>query len=126
LTLESVWTDFYARKSEKTLVLYYIIEILKINFDLLSHFLLSLQKSDFFTKAKMNFVIFGIILIEFCSAWRCVREKTRIKKLLWENGELRIERNQLKDEKERFWNENFGEIEVSFFRFFVNSKFLRS
>ena len=74
----------------------------------------------------MNFVIFGIILIEFCSARRCEREKRRIKELLRKNGELRIERDQLKHEKGRFWNEYFGEIDVSFFRFFVNSKFLRN
>ncbi|CBY14964.1 unnamed protein product [Oikopleura dioica] len=59
----------------------------------------------------MNFVIFGIILIEFCSASRCEREKRRIKKLFRENGELRIERDELKDEKGRFCNEYFGEIE---------------
>ncbi|CBY10668.1 unnamed protein product [Oikopleura dioica] len=59
----------------------------------------------------MNFVIFGIILIEFCSARRCEREKRRIKELLRKNGELRIERDQLKHEKGRFWNEYFGEID---------------
>ncbi|CBY32615.1 unnamed protein product [Oikopleura dioica] len=59
----------------------------------------------------MNFVIFGIILIEFCSARRCEREKRRIKELLQKNGELRIKRDQLKHEKGRFWNEYFGEID---------------
>ncbi len=59
----------------------------------------------------MNFLLFGIILIEFCSAWRCEREKRIIKELFWENEELRIERDQLKWEKGQFCNEYFREIE---------------
>ena len=43
----------------------------------------------------MNFLVFGIILIEFCSARRCSREKARIKELFRENEELQIERDQL-------------------------------
>lgn len=34
-------------------------------------------------------------MIEFCSAWRCTREKARIKELFRENEELKIERDQL-------------------------------
>ncbi|CBY14684.1 unnamed protein product [Oikopleura dioica] len=43
----------------------------------------------------MNFLVFGIFLIEFCSAWRCTREKARIKELFRENEELKIERDEL-------------------------------
>ncbi|CBY14985.1 unnamed protein product [Oikopleura dioica] len=57
----------------------------------------------------MNFLVFGIILIEFCSAWRCSREKARIKELFRENEELQIERDQLAAEQD--CNIYFDEIE---------------
>jgi len=74
----------------------------------------------------MNLLLFGIFLINFCSAWRCKTEKRRIKELFRENGELRIERDQLISEKDRFCYEYFDEIDVIFFRFFANSRFFRS
>ena len=46
----------------------------------------------------MNFLLFGLFFIEFCSASRCTREKDRIKKLSLQKRELRIERNELKEE----------------------------
>ena len=59
----------------------------------------------------MNFLVFGIILIEFCSAWRCTREKARIKELFRENEELQIERDQLAAEKGQDCHIYFDEIE---------------
>ena len=59
----------------------------------------------------MNFLVFGIILIEFCSAWRCTREKARIKELFRENEELQIERDQLAAEKGQFCNTYLDEID---------------
>ena len=48
----------------------------------------------------MNFLLFGFFLIEFCSASRCRREKSRIKILSLQKRELRIERNELKEQNE--------------------------
>ena len=47
----------------------------------------------------MNVLLFGIILIEFCSARSCEREKGRIQELFRKNGEFIIEQNKLKAEK---------------------------
>jgi cell shape-determining protein MreC len=49
----------------------------------------------------MNFMLFGIFLIEFCSAFGCKREKERIKELYQQKRELRSERNELKEENEK-------------------------
>jgi predicted RNase H-like nuclease (RuvC/YqgF family) len=46
----------------------------------------------------MNFLLFGLFLVEFCSASRCRTEKDRIKELSRQKRELRIERNELKEE----------------------------
>ena len=46
----------------------------------------------------MNFLLFGLFLIEFCSAFGCRRERDRIKELSLQKRELRIERNELKEE----------------------------
>ena len=59
----------------------------------------------------MNFLVFGIFLIEFCSAWRCTREKARIKELFRENEELQIERDQLAAENGQDCHIYFDEIE---------------
>ena len=48
----------------------------------------------------MNFLLFGLFLVEFCSASKCRREKDRIKELNNQKRELRIERNELKKENE--------------------------
>ena len=48
----------------------------------------------------MNFLFFGLFLIEFCSASRCRTEKDRIKELSLQKRELRIERNELAEENE--------------------------
>ena len=48
----------------------------------------------------MNFLLFGLFLIELCCASRCRREKDRIKELNNQKRELRIERNELKKENE--------------------------
>ena len=49
----------------------------------------------------MNFMLFGLFFIEFCSAFGCRREKERIKELSLLKRELRIERNELKEENEK-------------------------
>jgi hypothetical protein len=72
----------------------------------------------------MNFLFFGIILIEFCSASRCRREKDRIKELNHQKRELQIERDELAAEKGRFCNECFDEIDVRFNCFFEIGFFL--
>ena len=51
---------------------------------------------------KMKFLLFGIFLIEFCSAFGCRREKERIKELFHQKRELQIERDELAAEKGRF------------------------
>ena len=48
----------------------------------------------------MNFLLFGLFFIEFCSAFGCRREKDRIKELTRQKRELRIERNELKEEND--------------------------
>jgi len=67
------------------------------DFALLSHSALTNRKS-FSARIKMNFLFFGLFLVEFCSASRCRREKDRIKELYQQKRELRIERNELKEE----------------------------
>ena len=59
----------------------------------------------------MNFLVFGIFLIEFCSARRCSREKARIKELFRENEELQIERDQLAAENRQDCKIYFDEID---------------
>ena len=71
------------------------------DFALLSHSALTNKiKRSFSARIKMNFFLFGLFFIEFCSASRCRREKDRIKELSLQKRELRIERNELKEENE--------------------------
>ena len=62
----------------------------------------------------MNFILFGVFLVEFCSAWRCQREKDRIKELYKQKRELQVERDELAAERDRFCHEYFDEINVRF------------
>ena len=59
-----------------------------------------IRKRSFSARIKMNFLFFGLFLVEFCSASKCRREKDRIKELSLQKRELRIERNELKKENE--------------------------
>jgi hypothetical protein len=59
-----------------------------------------IKKRSISARIKMNFLLFCLLLIEFCSASKCRREKDRIKELSRQKRELRIERNELKKENE--------------------------